>query len=138
MEPVAFEVQGAGVALRGEEVGDGPPILLAHGLTATRRYVVHGSNALPRRGFRTISYDARGHGESDPAPEEWGYGYPELAADLSAVLDDRGGDAPAILAGHSMGAHTIASLALAGQERVAAVVLIGPATLGTPLSSEAL
>ena len=28
MEPVAFEVQGAGVALRGEEVGDGPPIVL--------------------------------------------------------------------------------------------------------------
>src|SRR6266550_1084527 len=136
--PAPFEVRRGGAVLRGEEVGEGPPILLAHGLTATRRYVVHGSNALPRRGFRTISYDARGHGESDPAPGESGYGYPELAADLAAVLDDRDGDPPAILAGHSMGAHTIASLALSAPERVAALVLIGPATVGTPLSPEAL
>ena len=67
-----FELWRDGVALRGEEVGAGPPVVLAHGLTATRRYVVHGSNALPRAGFRLISYDARGHGESDPAGEESG------------------------------------------------------------------
>src|SRR5438046_9790255 len=110
MEPVAFEVQGAGVALRGEEVGDGPPIVLAHGLTATRRYVVHGSNALPRRGYRTIAYDARGHGESDPARGEPGYGYPELVSDLAAVLDERAGDGPAVVAGHSMCARTVPAL----------------------------
>ncbi len=137
MEPAQFEVRRGDLALRGEEVGDGPPILLAHGLTATRRYIVHGSNALPRRGYRAISYDARGHGESDP-PGGSNYGYPELADDLAAVLDERANEERAILAGHSMGAHTIAALALAQPERVAAMVLIGPATTGVPLEPEAL
>jgi pimeloyl-ACP methyl ester carboxylesterase len=138
MESGDFEVGRDRVVLRGEEIGDGPTIALAHGLTATRRYVVHGSNALPRRGYRTISYDARGHGESDPAPGGTGYGYPELVADLEAVLDARRGEGPVVLAGHSMGAHTIAAFALERPERVAAVVLIGPATLGTPPEADAL
>jgi 3-oxoadipate enol-lactonase len=137
VEPAQFEVRRGDLALRGEELGEGPPILLAHGLTATRRYVVHGSNALPRRGYRAISYDARGHGESDP-PGGSSYGYPELADDLAAVLDERANRERAILAGHSMGAHTIAALALAHPECVAAMVLIGPATTGVPLEPGAL
>ena len=62
---------GAG-ALEIEIEGEGTPVLLAHGLTATRRYVVMGSGALARSGHRVISYDARGHGESDPAPDPAG------------------------------------------------------------------
>ena len=65
--PFELEVDRC-AALAGEEVGEGPPIVLLHGLTATRRYVVHGSLALRAPGYRQISYDARGHGESDPAP----------------------------------------------------------------------
>ncbi len=60
---------------------------MVHGLTATRRYVVHGSKVLPRKGFRTIAYDARGHGESDPAPAGEGYSYAELSADLGRVIE---------------------------------------------------
>ncbi len=132
-----FELRRDGLVLRGEEAGDGPPIVLAHGLTATRRYVVHGSNALARAGHRLVSYDARGHGESDPAGEG-SYGYPDLVADLAAILDERVSEGPVVLAGHSMGAHTIAALALERPERVAGVVLIGPATVGVPLTPEAL
>ena len=44
--------------------GDGrPPVVLLHGLTATRRYVVMGSSQLARGGHRVIAYDARGHGD---------------------------------------------------------------------------
>ena len=50
--------------------------MLCHGITATRRYVIHGSRALERAGHEVVSYDARGHGESDPAPPGEGYGYP--------------------------------------------------------------
>ena len=65
-----FEAEGTGgVVLRGWERGEGPPIVLAHGITAHRDLVVHGSSHLPRAGFRLISYDARGHGESDPGPK---------------------------------------------------------------------
>jgi pimeloyl-ACP methyl ester carboxylesterase len=136
-EPRQFTVDAA-AHLEGEEDGDGDPIVLAHGLTATRRYVVHGSRALPRDGFRAISYDARGHGESDPAPEGAGYSFDELAADLGAVLDQRVGDRRCVLAGHSMGAHTLAAFALAHPERVAAIVAIGPVALGDPASEESL
>jgi pimeloyl-ACP methyl ester carboxylesterase len=107
----------------GEESGDGVPVVLLHGLTATRRYVVHGSKALERGGHRVVMYDARGHGRSAPADR---YDYDALAADLGAVLDDRGIDA-AVLAGASMGAHTIARFALAAPARVRAAVLITPA-----------
>jgi len=103
--------------------GEGTPVVLLHGLTATHRYVVMGSKALERSGHRVIAYDARGHGQSDPAEP---YDYPALAADLQRVLDERGIDR-AVLAGASMGAHTILRLALEAPERVAGLVVITPA-----------
>ena len=53
-------IDGDGPSLTGEELGEGPPIVLLHGLTASRRYVVHRSRALARSGLRMIAYDARG------------------------------------------------------------------------------
>jgi pimeloyl-ACP methyl ester carboxylesterase len=101
------------------------PVLLAHGLTATRRYVVMGSRALQRSGHRVIAYDARGHGTSMPAAEG-DYSYARLAADLASVLDAAGAER-AVLAGASMGAHTAARFALERPDRVAGLVLITPA-----------
>ena len=118
-------------------LGDGPPIVLLHGVTATRRYVVHGSKALARRGYRQISYDARGHGGSGAAPEGEGYDYPALVADLTRVLEDQCEGTP-VLAGHSMGCHTAAAFALQAPERARAVVLIGPASAGLPPPEEVL
>jgi pimeloyl-ACP methyl ester carboxylesterase len=137
-EPRPFEVASDGVQLAGEEVGEGPPIVLLHGLTATRRYVLHGSLTLARRGFRLISYDARGHGESSPAPDGEGYGYPELTRDLAAVLADQCPDQSPVLCGHSMGCHTAVAYALDHADRVAALVLAGPSTLGIPPTDEVL
>jgi pimeloyl-ACP methyl ester carboxylesterase len=114
---------GDGVTLAGEETGEGTPVVLLHGLTATRRYVVMGSRVLERSGHRVIAYDARGHGRSTPGPE---YTYEALARDLKAVLDDRGIDR-AVLAGASMGAHTLVAFALAHPDRVRALVVMTPA-----------
>lgn len=130
IEPAEFAVGRQGSRLAGESMGNGPPIVLLHGITATRRYVVHGSKVLARRGHRQISYDARGHGESDPAPPEGGYSYDELVADLEAVLDAEVGGGRPVLVGHSMGAHTAVSYALARGEQLAGLVLIGPAYMG--------
>jgi pimeloyl-ACP methyl ester carboxylesterase len=138
LEPSPFEVSSSGVELSGEEVGEGVPVVLLHGLTATRRYVLHGSVALARRGCRLVSYDARGHGESSAAPEGEGYAYEALTADLRAVLAERGGEARPILAGHSMGCHTAVAHALDHADEVAALVLAGPVTLGLPASEESL
>ena len=52
LEPSPFEVPASGLRLAGEEVGEGAPLVQLHGLTATRRYVLHGSVALARRGYR--------------------------------------------------------------------------------------
>lgn len=121
-----------GHRLIGEDSGgSGPALLLLHGLSATRRYVLHGSRSLERAGYRLISYDARGHGESDPAAQSTQYDYASLTADAVAVLDDRGIDR-AVLIGHSMGSHTAVAVALAHPERVAGLVLGAPAHLGRP------
>jgi 3-oxoadipate enol-lactonase len=113
------------VTLAGEQAGAGPPVVLLHGLTATRRYVVMGSRLLQRSGLRVVSYDARGHGVSTPAPDARAYGYELLAEDLLMVLDELGLERAA-LAGASMGAHTALRLALARPERVLALCLITP------------
>jgi pimeloyl-ACP methyl ester carboxylesterase len=117
--------------LRGEREGKGPAAVLCHGITATRRYVLHGSRALPRAGYEVVTYDARGHGESGPAPAGEGYGYPELVADLERVVDSQVGDTRFLLGGHSMGAHTAVAYALRNPERLAGLVVVGPTYLGT-------
>jgi pimeloyl-ACP methyl ester carboxylesterase len=117
---------GEGPAIRGEAAGEGTPIVLCHGITATRRYVVHGSRALERAGHLVVSYDARAHGESDPAPAGQGYGYPELVGDLESVVAATVGEGRFVLAGHSMGAHTAVVYALRHPERLAGLAVIGP------------
>lgn len=116
-----------GVHLEGSAEGSGAPIVLLHGLTATRRYVLQGSRMLARSGaHRVIAYDARGHGESSAAPDPGDYEYADLVADLRAVLDELELERP-VLAGSSMGAATAMTLALAEPERVAALVQVTPA-----------
>jgi pimeloyl-ACP methyl ester carboxylesterase len=110
-------------------MGEGPPVVLCHGITATRRTVLHGSKALARAGYEVITYDARGHGASDPPVGE-GYGYPELVADLERVVAAEVGEGRFLLGGHSMGAHTAVSYALRHPDRLAGLVLIGPVYAG--------
>lgn len=139
MSPAAptFEIAGAsGGTLRAVREGEGPPVVLAHGITAHRDLVVHGSRALSRGGYEVLRYDARAHGDSDPAPDGE-YSYDVLADDLDAVIGESGEGRP-VLAGHSMGAHTIVNLALRDPSRIAGLVIIGPASTGLPQSDESL
>ena len=128
LEPKPIEVAGR---LRGETLGEGQPIALLHGITATRRQVVHGSNALAREGMRMIQYDARGHGESEPAPDDTGYGSPQNIADLRLVVEEQIGGRQFVLAGHSMGSHTAIGYALQDPDQIAGLVVIGPAYGGS-------
>lgn len=117
-----------GVRLAGERVGAGVPVVLLHGLTATRRYVLMGSRYLSRAGVELVGFDARGHGASSPAPSASAYEYADMAGDLDVVLGTV--DGPAVLVGNSMGAATAAAYALAHPERVAALVQITPGFSG--------
>lgn len=121
---------GPAPKLRGETGGEGAPVVLCHGITATRRYVLHGSAALERAGHAVTIYDARGHGESDPAPPGEGYGYPRLVDDLERVVAAEVGDGRFLLGGHSMGAHTAVAYALRHPERLAGLIVIGPVYAG--------
>lgn len=129
-DPRPFAV-GSAPALRGEGAGEGPPAVLCHGISATRRYVLHGSKALARAGYAVTTYDARGHGESDPAPPGESYGYPQLVDDLERVVEAEVGEGTFLLGGHSMGAHTAAAYALRHPGRLAGLVLVGPVYTGT-------
>jgi pimeloyl-ACP methyl ester carboxylesterase len=127
-----LEARRGEVALAGEATpGDGEPILLLHGLTATRRYVVHGSRVLERAGHPLVAFDARGHGASSPAGGPGAYTYAELVDDATTVLDAAGVPRAAV-AGQSMGAATAVALALAHPGRVSALALVTPAHLGRP------
>jgi pimeloyl-ACP methyl ester carboxylesterase len=117
-----------GVHLAGERTGSGVPVILLHGLTATRRYVLMGSRYLARAGAELVGYDARGHGASGPAPSREAYEYADMVGDLEALLDSVGG--PAVLVGNSMGAATALAYALEHPEQVSALVQVTPGFSG--------
>jgi pimeloyl-ACP methyl ester carboxylesterase len=131
---VLRQIPGSGsITLEGEVIGEGAPVVLLHGLSATRRNVVQGSRALVKRGYRLISYDARGHGQSSPAPS---YEYPDLVADLEAVLAELELERTALV-GSSMGAATAMAFTLEHPDRVPALVQITPAYTGYARTGDA-
>jgi 3-oxoadipate enol-lactonase len=117
-----------GVRLEGERTVSGVPVILLHGLTATRRYVLMGSLYLARAGVELIAFDARGHGESGPAADRRAYEYADMVGDLEAIVATV--DAPVVLVGNSMGAATAAAYALEHPQHVAALVQITPGFAG--------
>lgn len=129
--PQPFLVTRPDTTLSGERIGAGAPLVLLHGLTATRRYVLHGSTGLVRDGFTLLSYDARGHGASLPADDPRRYAYDTLGDDAVAVLDAHG-LAHAVLIGQSMGSATAINVALRHPDRVAGLVIVTPAHRGAP------
>jgi 3-oxoadipate enol-lactonase len=117
-----------GVVLAGERTGTGAPLILLHGLTATRRYVLMGSRYLARAGAELVGFDARGHGSSSPAPSPDAYEYADMVRDLDVVVATVG--TPVVLVGNSMGGATAAAYALEFPERVAALVQVTPGFTG--------
>lgn len=126
-----FETTSGGTVIRGSSEGSGPDVVLCHGLSATRNYVVHRSRAIPRAGFALHLWDARGHGQSDPSEGPGNYGYPAQVQDLDVVIETVSGDRQVVVGGHSMGCHTAAAWALEHPDRVSALILIGPVYDGT-------
>lgn len=104
---------------------DGLPLVCMHGATNTHDYVLMRSRILPRSGYRVISYDARGHGQSSPSPDR-DYTHPALLSDLEAVMDTFEIER-VVFVGVSMGCHSALSYAMRHPERVAAIVAVTPA-----------
>ena len=113
------------------ERGQGPPLVLAHGLMGSIDMMdALGENpeSLSRR-FRLINYDARGHGRSGYTTDPAGYSWYALAEDLLALLRHLGIER-AYVGGGSMGAGTSLVFALDHPEMVERLVLIAPPPLG--------
>ena len=77
-----------------EEEGDGQPLLLLHGLTATRRYVLQGSRLLARERLPRNRLRRARPRRLSPAPEPSAYEYRDLVADLREFLDEMNLDRP--------------------------------------------
>lgn len=78
--------------------GDGPDIVLLHGITESRSSWGAVSQKLARHA-RVIAVDLRGHGESQPAAR---YNLDAMAADVLAVTNQVGAALPSVV-GHSLG-----------------------------------
>jgi pimeloyl-ACP methyl ester carboxylesterase len=107
-----------------EDRGQGPPLLLLHGLGASSFSWRHNLTPLARH-FRVIAPDLPPHGRS-PAPLNADYSLEALAA---AVLDflDRLDISRAALAGNSLGGGLALLLARDYPERFPALALLAPA-----------
>lgn len=118
-----------GVSIYYEVAGEGPPLLLVHGMAGNALSWWQQVPSLSRR-FRVISVDQRGFGRSSCAPEAR---HPRFfPADLAAVLDAAGARRAALVC-QSLGGWAGLPFALAQPERAAALVLCGtPGGLLTP------
>jgi pimeloyl-ACP methyl ester carboxylesterase len=123
---VAIEVP-SGVRLSVRETGPrfGPAVVLLHGLTLTREFVLMGSTKLEYSGFRVLACDARGHGRSGAPADRAAYGYRDLADDVVGIMNALRVKS-ALLVGASMGFHTALRVALDHPHRVAGIVGITP------------
>ena len=104
--------------------GAGQPVVLIHGYPLSGRAWDKQVPVLLDAGYRVITYDRRGFGQSSqPAI---GYDYDTFAADLNTLLEHLD-LREAILAGHSMGTGEVTRyLGRYGSARVAKGVLIAP------------
>jgi pimeloyl-ACP methyl ester carboxylesterase len=111
-----------GVTLHYEESGRGEPVLLLPGTGARgRSWWLHQVPALVGAGFRAITPDNRGAGDSDPPPA--GMTIDDLVADAAGLIE-RLCDGPCRLIGSSMGAHIVQELVLARPELARQAVLM--------------
>jgi non-heme chloroperoxidase len=103
--------------------GEGQPVVLIHGYPLNGASWEKQTATLLRAGFRVVTYDRRGFGDS--SKPSVGYDYDTFAADLATVLDvlDL---TDVVLVGFSMGTGEVARyLSRHGSDRVAKVAFIG-------------
>lgn len=116
----------AGVRIHYRDEGAGEPVILVHGFASTAEHNWGGTgwiSALAKK-YRVIAPDVRGHGLSDKPHEPGAYGYANMGADVTRLMDHLG-IARAFLVGYSMGASIAIELMLSRAERFRAIVLGG-------------
>lgn len=110
-----------------DSVGEGPPLLILHGLFGSARNWQSVARTLSSR-YRVITVDARNHGRS---PHTAAMDYRLMAADIATLIDTLA-VGPVTLLGHSMGGKTAMTLALLEPARVTRLVVVDIAPQATP------
>jgi pimeloyl-ACP methyl ester carboxylesterase len=114
-------IQVGNLSVAVSDAGNGPPVVLLHGLACGKRMWFHQIRALQNR-FRVITYDLRGHGLTDAPAAATDYSAALLARDLAGVLDALKIERAAIV-GFSLGGGPALALAASKPERVSRLVL---------------
>lgn len=128
-----------GVALEATDTGSGPALLLVHGFGGAKEDFADHVDKFAQR-HRVVTFDHRGHGESDDPPDLAAYSLDRMAVDVLGVADALGIDGFRLL-GHSMGGMVARRVVLAHPARVDALVLMdtspGPVSGIDPEATEA-
>ncbi|SVA37551.1 uncharacterized protein METZ01_LOCUS90405 [marine metagenome] len=96
-------VNNAGVKIHYHVEGDGPPVVMQHGLTnSLETWYAYGFVQELQKDYRLILVDARGHGRSDKPHNPKDYDLKLRVSDILAVIDDLGVGKAHYL-GYSMG-----------------------------------
>jgi 3-oxoadipate enol-lactonase len=111
-----------GVELAAEVAGDGPGLLLVHGLGGAKEDFADHVPTLARD-HTVVIFDHRGHGQSDKPADPAAYSFRRLVDDTLAVADATGLDHFRLL-GHSMGGMVARKIAIHDQARVEALVMM--------------
>lgn len=123
-EPTLWWTSPDGLRLAGDAWGDpdAPLVILLHGGGQTRHAWKNAGEVLARAGYHAVTFDARGHGDSDwpGGPGEGSYTQDAMVGDLCAIVAACG-KRPALV-GASMGGGT--SLTAVGEDRVDATALV--------------
>lgn len=109
---IVYEVHGGGRRL---------PLLLSHGFGESARMWAQNTAALSTD-RPVITWDMRGHGDSDSPDDQSLYTQPACLADMAALLDAVGSER-AVLGGLSLGGYLSLAFRLQAPERVAALLL---------------
>lgn len=110
------------------EAGEGPPLVLLHGLFGQAANFGAVQKTLAAAGRRVLALDLRNHGAS---PHEGAMDYASMAADVAETLEGLGA-APSDVVGHSMGGKVAMMLALARPDLVARLVVVDIAPVAYP------
>ncbi|HEU0301609.1 MAG TPA: alpha/beta hydrolase [Longimicrobium sp.] len=109
-------------SLRYRDAGEGPPLVLVHGLGCSTDYWVRNGPWLAAEGYRVLAPDLPGFGRTD-GPQ--GLTILQQAYAVS-VFAEAMGLGPAAYLGHSLSCQTVLELAATQPERVAALILAAP------------
>jgi pimeloyl-ACP methyl ester carboxylesterase len=115
-------VAGNGGKLACSDDGSGPLVILSPGMGDLRSSYRYQVPALVQAGYRAVSVDLRGHGDSDTTFTT--YGDEPTSEDLVDVIKHLG--APAVIVGNSMSAGAAVITAARHPNLVSGLVLIGP------------